>query len=384
LSRTATVWRLVRAWRNRRRVQLGLALRVTVAAMLSLVVAQLAHLHLPLWAVLTAVVVTQVSVGSSLKATVDYLIGTLGGALYGGAIAVLVPHESEVARLAVLALAVAPLALLATMHPRLKVAPITAIIVLLVPEMTHTTPLASAVDRVLEVAVGGFCGFVVSFLLLPSRAHGQAIAAAARTLDHMARALRALLAGLAQGHDTEALHRIQDGIGHSLARLSVVSAEAEHERAARIAAEPDTRPLRRTLLRLRHDLVMVGRAAQLPPPEALQARLRPPLEQIGAAVAEYLHASGGALRARRNPPPRDAVEAALDAYAGEIATLRSEGLTRALSAEATERVFALGFAFEQMRENLKDLERCVTEWAEEPAAKTAPVADAGAGGKHEG
>src|SRR5262249_166632 len=150
-------------------------------------------------------VVTQVSVGGSLKATLDYLLGTVGGAVYGGAIAVLVPHPSEWAMLVCLAVAVAPLALLAAINPRLRVAPVTAIIVLLVPTITHATALASAIDRVLEVAVGGITGFLVSVLLLPSRAHEQAIHTAARTLDHMARALRALLADLSQGLDTEAL-----------------------------------------------------------------------------------------------------------------------------------------------------------------------------------
>ena len=85
---------------------------------------------------------TQMSVGRSLKATADYLAGTLGGALYGGAIAVLVPHSSEIALLAVLALAVAPLALVAAINPSLTAAPITAIIVLLVPEITHASPIA--------------------------------------------------------------------------------------------------------------------------------------------------------------------------------------------------------------------------------------------------
>jgi hypothetical protein len=32
-----------------------------------------------------------VSFGRSLKATIDYLVGTLGGAVYAGAIAALVP-----------------------------------------------------------------------------------------------------------------------------------------------------------------------------------------------------------------------------------------------------------------------------------------------------
>jgi hypothetical protein len=37
-----------------------------------------------LWTVLTAVVVTQMSVGGSLKATTEYFTGTLGGAVYIG------------------------------------------------------------------------------------------------------------------------------------------------------------------------------------------------------------------------------------------------------------------------------------------------------------
>ena len=88
----------------------SLTLRVTVAAVASLAIAQLLQLPLPLWAVLTAVIVSQVSVGRSLKATIDYMFGTLAGVVYGGAVAVLVPHPNEPALLAVLAIAVAPLA----------------------------------------------------------------------------------------------------------------------------------------------------------------------------------------------------------------------------------------------------------------------------------
>jgi uncharacterized membrane protein YccC len=71
-------------------------------------------LRLPLWSVLTAVIVTQMSVRRSLIATLDYLAGTLSGGVYGGAIGILIPHTSEVALLGVLALAVAPLALIAS------------------------------------------------------------------------------------------------------------------------------------------------------------------------------------------------------------------------------------------------------------------------------
>jgi hypothetical protein len=312
---------------------------------------------------LTAVIVTQGSVGRSLRATIDYLLATLGGVVYGGTIAVLVPHTSEVALLGVLALAVAPLALVAAINARLSAAPITAIIVLLLPTITHTSALASAFDRLLEVSLGGGTGLIVSFLLLPSRAHGQALAAAAQTLEEMASVLRALIAGLAQGLDVDALHRIQDGVGLSLARLNAIAIEVEHERSAGIGAEPETGPLLRTLLRLRHDLVMIGRATLVPLPEEVQSRLRAPLEHAARAIAEFLLASGAALRARRGPPPLAAVERGLDASSSQIGAIRSEGLTRSLAADAAERFFALGFAMEQMRNNCRDLARCVGEWA---------------------
>ena len=61
-----------------RRVQLALSIRVTFAALVALALAQFSQLPLPLWAVLSAVIVTQMSVGRSLKAAFDYLAGTLG------------------------------------------------------------------------------------------------------------------------------------------------------------------------------------------------------------------------------------------------------------------------------------------------------------------
>jgi uncharacterized membrane protein YccC len=364
MTRVTEFWRWLHALVRHRRVQVALSIRMTIAALASLMLAQLLQLPLPLWAVLTAVIVTQASIGRSLKATFDYAVGTLGGAVYGGAIGVLVPHESEIALLGSLALAVAPLALIAAINPRFSVAPITAIIVLLIPTFTHASPLASAVDRVIEVALGGFIGFFVSYLLLPANAHPQVVTAAARALDQMARVLGELLAGLRDGLDVDALHRIQDGIGEALEQLNGVGAEAERERSARLAVGPDTGPLLRTLLRSRHDLVMIGRAVASPLPDAVTARLKSPLAQAGAALADYLRASAAALRAGRGPPPLDAVESALDAYAAEIAALRRDGVTRTLTDEAAERFFALGFALEQMHSNLKDLGRCVAEWAE--------------------
>ena len=205
-----------------RKTQLGLAVRVTVAATGAYAVATALHLLLPLWAVLTSIIVTQMSVGRSLKATRDYMIGTIGGAIYGGAIAILIPYSGELGLLGLLVLAVAPLSFIAAIYPNLSSATVTAVIVLVLPSMHHADPMASAIDRVSEVSVGAITGLLVSFLVLPSRAVGQIRASAARLLELIAEAFTELLAGLTRGRDNDALHRIQDGIGTAMVGLNTI------------------------------------------------------------------------------------------------------------------------------------------------------------------
>jgi uncharacterized membrane protein YccC len=362
-NRIAGLVTSIREWVRRYRLQLILALRVTVAALLAFVVAQALHLHLPLWAVLTSLIVTQASLGRSAKVTTDYLIGTFGGVAFGGALAILIPHESEWSLLAVLALAVAPLAFIASFRTNFNVLPVTAIIVLLVPSMQHVSPAASALDRVLEVTVGGAVGFIVSFLVFPSRAHAITVQAAADMLDLLADALSRFLEDHTRELDQMVRRRIQDGIASALTRLNATGAEAEHERNARLTSGPSTGPLLRTLLRLRHDIVMLGRVVGCELPEAVATRLKPSINNIEASGRDFLRASAAALRAQKPPPPLDTVELAFRDYIEEFGAVRHEGLTRDMTSEAAERFFALGFALEQLREHLLEVHRVVGEWA---------------------
>ena len=97
MSHIVTAWQRLRAEIGDRKMQFRLCLRVTVAAIAAFVLAQFLTIPLAgLWAVLTAVVVTQMSLGGSLKAAVEYFVGTLSGAVYAAAIATLVPHNNEV------------------------------------------------------------------------------------------------------------------------------------------------------------------------------------------------------------------------------------------------------------------------------------------------
>lgn len=346
-----------------RRAHLALSLRVTIAALLAFAVSNMLSLRLPLWTVLTAIILTQANFGRSVKATLDYLAGTVGGAIYAGAISVLVPHNNELALAGVLALAVAPLALLGAINPSFGSAPFTGALVLLVPGLAHVGPIESAVDRVLEVAIGGSTALAVSLLVFPARAHSYAIEAAARALDLMARSLPDLFAGFLEPVDPAAFARLQDSVGQAVAQAETIAAEARHERIGFLATQPELGSLLRTLLRLRHDLVMIGRAAAAPLPDALRERLGPPLARVAESIAEHLRGTGEALAARREPPPSDSAEAAFDDYGRISDAARAEHLTLSLPIDVVERVFTLRFALDQMRQHLRDLDRCVRDTA---------------------
>ena len=313
---------------------------------------------------MTAVLLTQISVGRSLKATTDYLAGTLGGAIFAGAVGALIPHDSEIAFAFVLAGTLVPVALVAAENARFSAAPFTAVIVLLAPTITHLGPIASAYERVIEVATGCIVGLIVSFVVLPARAYDLTIDAAGRVLSLMAHALPKLLGGFTGSLDEAAILRIQDKIGGAYAGLDAMAVEGTRERITYLTAEPDLAPLLRTLLRLRHDLVMIGRTAALPLPAAFQIRLGPALIRVSDAAADYLRACGAALVAYRCPASRHAVEAALDDYAAGLAALRHQGVTQDVPVDAMERIFAFSFALEQLRRNFNDLERCIAEYCE--------------------
>ena len=348
------------------RARWALALRMTIAALLAFAVSNMMSLKLPLWTVLTAIILTQANFGRSVKATLDYLVGTVGGAIYAGAVSVLVPHSNELSLAGVLALAVAPLAFLGAINPSFGSAPVTGALVLLVPGLAHVGPIESAVDRVLEVTIGGITALAVSLLVLPVRARSDAIDAAAHAIDLMARSLPDLFAGFFEPHDPAAFARLQDSIGQAVAKTETIAAEARHEHIGFLAPQPELGPLLRTMLRLRHDLVMIGRAAAAPLPDALQERLRAPLTRVAERIADHLRQTGEALDARREPRPPEATEAVFDDYGRTSDAARGERLTLSLPVDAVERIFTLRFALDEMRKHLRDLDRCVRDAARRP------------------
>ena len=81
-------------------------------------------------------------------------------------------HAEPVSRGIALVVAVAPLAVLAAFRSVYRVAPVTAIIVLLGTTRQKMGAVMSAVDRMVDAGLRSIVALAVALLVLPARAHG--------------------------------------------------------------------------------------------------------------------------------------------------------------------------------------------------------------------
>ena len=348
--------------------ELRLAVRVTTAAVLAFALAKLLGFAHGYWAVITSIIVMQTSVGGSLKAAIDRLLGTMAGALYGAAIALLVPHATTTGLAAAMAIAIGPLALLAAVRANFKAAPITAFIVLVPMSGQEVAPLMFALDRILEIAIGSVVGVVTALLILPARAHQLLVRIAAKTADLNGDLMVELFEGVSSDAGRPGLRARHAAIRKALAQAETAAEEALRERKSYLTDSPDPEPLVRTLNRLRHDLVMVGRATAKPLPAVLAGRMEPKLSAVRDAGSQLLHAMAEALRTRAAAPSLEPLEAALRDYAAEMDAVWKDPMTQALAAEDAGRIFALRFALEQMSQDCRDLTNRINELAGKKAA----------------
>jgi hypothetical protein len=109
----------------------------------------------------------------------------------------------------------------------------------------------------------------------------------------------------------------------------------------------------RTLRRVRHDLVLIGRVAAEPLPEDAHAILAPPLAELSAVGTRLLRALGRAFTERSAPPAPEEFVGVLARVAAAMDAMKHD-----------EQLVALGFAFEQLQRNLDDLVLRAREFAE--------------------
>ena len=151
-------------------------LRMTIAAVLSLLIAQQLRLPESFWSVLTALVVTRPHLGGTLRAGAGRLAGTLCGA--GLAVLVATGRHWHPPELLLLICVLVPLGFLIAFKPEFRTAPVAAIIVLSASPLGNS-PLHAAGLRIVEIALGAIVGSLVAWLVLPVQTgrHGKTLAA---------------------------------------------------------------------------------------------------------------------------------------------------------------------------------------------------------------
>lgn len=358
-----TLLKKLSAWPARHKSDLHLTTRVTMAGLVAFAVNHVFHLPQGYWTVLTAVLVVQGSVGGSIKVAVDRMIGTVGGAVYGAIVASLLPQASFGESATALGAGLVPTALLAALNPSFRIAPVTVIIVLFSTASAQMGVIHYAVDRMLEIGLGAVIGLGVSLVFLPARAHSLVADAAGKVLLLDAQLVSTLLSAGGDAPKRGIIDIQQKKIRDAMTKLDIVAEEAKRERTSYLTGDPDPEPLLRTLRRLRHDLVMIARSTTQPFPDDVAERLAPALSEISLAVVAILNQAGRALGARAQPELEEPFDTAFDSYATALTKAREDHLLRPYPADLVARIFALGFALEQMRLNLRDMINRVGEFS---------------------
>lgn len=344
------------------RPELVHGVRMTVASITAYALVHVLGLSEGLWAVITAIIVTQSSIGGSLKVASDQLLGSLLGAGYATAIALLIAPDDRISSVLALVAALAPLSMLAAHSAGFRIAPITGAIILLGGAGLGIGPIEFASHRILEVGLGSGVGILVSVLVVPAKASRSALETSARLAGLMAEQLASLASGR-RSAETD-LTGLSVKSRQELVLLELLVEEAASERQTRLTDLPDLNPLLRTMRRLRYDIGMLRRTAQDTGNEPLN-------EQLGKAWLRAIEAGVASLERTRRllsgqgiADRSDDLAQAVRGYRKSLDDMRRAGLTEALSTAALGRLFGMGFALDQFRRDLDEL----IERAEEIAA----------------
>ncbi|GBQ16440.1 FUSC family protein [Komagataeibacter rhaeticus] len=231
--------------------------RMNVSLILSGIVATIIHLDEPVWALITSVIViTQTRLTQTLSTGREQIVGTLVGAMAGMS-AIALEQWCALSVGMVFWVMLMPLAVLVALRPKMRVAIVTLMVVLLFPATGE--PFSRPLQRIASIMTGVVVSFAVSFFVLRNEARREVLGNAASLL----RRLADLLTGALHQHpDNDALATV-DGMCRSLLQdINDGVQEAEVEHPASLARhDPLVARLPGLLRRIRSDAIFISRAA---------------------------------------------------------------------------------------------------------------------------
>jgi len=333
---------------------LRFTLQTVTAVLASYGLATLLGLPDPSWAVFSALFVIQSSIGGTVTAATDRVIGALIGALLALA-CIFVIGLGEWRTVLSLVTGISIMGLIAGARPRFSYGLVPVAILILAP---GTAVVEDALLKMGAITLGSAAGALASLLVLPRRAH----LAAEEQLGHAVEGCGVLLSAcmakmLARdAPDLSAAHaRISDALA-----LAEKMARQSRLRLRRGSSRYRPAELLRMVERLWYTLAIVDRLSGQPLPERVRAFLTEPVCDAAQEAECFLRETGAALARMQPPPPSERFHACIGAITAAMDRLLAEdGLTRL----EAERSFGLSFAWEQVSHSVDELLELLPERA---------------------
>lgn len=296
-----------------------LALRATVAALLAYLLAHWLDLPKGYWAVLSAILVVQSSLGASLAIAIDRCLGTIAGGAIGVLFAILAGPSFGLT-LTFLVLGTFLAALLAARSPSYKLAPVTVCVVMLA-DPSHVDPWISGLERILEISLGGAVGLACALLVLPSKAREYLYPHVADVLDGCAELIDLGARGLVEGTlDPSALDATNTRVRIALRAADTRAGEAKREKIGFFSQSRDVTPLVRGARRLWHTVIMLLRGSAHPMDKELGRDAGPALMAAATALAAVAR---GLAASMRNGEGAD-IDSTLETASGAVTALDAQ------------------------------------------------------------
>jgi uncharacterized membrane protein YccC len=347
------------SWIHVNDASLRQTVRIMVATAAAFGAYKLLGLQQGYWAVFTVLVVMQGSIGSTLGAALDRLIGTLIGAALGGI--GLAFHSGNPVQLCVILVVVTGIGgFVAAVRPQLRIAPVTAAIMLLTAPPGLPVQ-AFVADRIVEIGLGGLIGVLAALLILPARSRDLVVERTVVVLERIGTMLDEQAEALETGTalPTSPNHR---ALRNALGAVEAAMKDADRERASRLANHGIPSAVPRTLWRVRNDLTQIGRAID----EALPGNAA---AGLAAAAATSLRAEGALARrcatalTAVSTVDRGTVVAGQARFAESFDAFRRDSDAQTLDFDQSGRIFGLAFAIGRLHRDLLDLAKRIDEIA---------------------
>ncbi len=320
--------------------------------------------HLPqgYWAVFTALVVTQVTLGASWKPALYRTIGSTSGAL--AAMLLFMILGPGAFRVGIMLFILATLfGSLTVLHPSFSAAGFTAAIVLLIGRI-EGSPFQTGWLRVFYTLLGSFVAFAVGALIWPVHAREGLRSKIANILDG-ARALYAAIAAAAlQGIDNEQevreldrrLHDLRRGITQQMDEARSELSFSRFNPSAYQRMVELTDQIRRRLTAMAEDRSLYMHAQVEPGLVPSMANVVEKTTQTFAALTE-------AVRKPSAPPNSAELKAAIRELDADLARLRQQRATAPFALDRMLPFWALVFNLREVAQDLMQVESTLPELA---------------------